>query len=181
MAQSRQSARLSLQSSALAPLTRKLVLPSPFGSKGLGNRLACGRGGVGSQKCGRRERHSGTLGIIPQHKMIMVSTFILSRLSVQEVLNFYSCRWTDVQILCRHIWPLINLSLKCCRHDGLWRHDEDLGPHSGKFIQYLWSEFALGNAEKDPFSSITIEKHTVFLTFSGDCINSSDRRIVDIF
>jgi hypothetical protein len=60
---SRQSARLSLQSSELAPprpLARKLVLPPPpLVSRGR-DTLACGREG-GRSQFGRRDRHSGTL------------------------------------------------------------------------------------------------------------------------
>jgi hypothetical protein len=57
---SRQSARLSLQSSALSP-PLGCPPPPPLGSKG--DTLAMGRGGGGSQ-FGRRDRHSGTLGIV---------------------------------------------------------------------------------------------------------------------
>jgi hypothetical protein len=55
LSQSRQSTKLSLQSSALA------TDAPPFGSKGW-HTLAMGRR-VGGSQFGRRDRHSGTLGI----------------------------------------------------------------------------------------------------------------------
>ncbi len=58
--------RLSLQPSELAPPPphpQASVPPPPFSSKGGGDTLAGGRGGSWSQ-FGRRDRHSGTLGIV---------------------------------------------------------------------------------------------------------------------
>ncbi len=92
--------RQSRQCASLSPVVR-IGSPHPFtrkrssGSKGVGNTPACERGGGGSQ-FGRRDRHSGTLGLV-------------------KPLN---ARWFGSLELCCHEW--VDVGLKKGRGRFFW-------------------------------------------------------------